>query len=299
MSPPPRVSPALAARLHVESGAARWGLPSEAFQDALERSLARAFADQGSVDAAEIERYLSGLRLQDLALATACMAGLDAAWNHFVIEHRPALYRSADAIDPSGGARELADSLYADLFGLGEREGARGSLFRYFHGRSSLSTWLHAVLAQRHIDRVRTYSRLTPLPDADMPLPAVPNAEEAHPERARFSRAMGVALNDAIAALAPRDRLRLSCYYAQNLKLAAIGRLLGEHEATVSRHLARTRRVIREAVEQHLREVERFNEAAIAECFASVLEDAGPLDLADLIGVSNERKNDDANRSQR
>ena len=35
-----------------------------------------------------------------------------------MLEYRPILYRAADALDPSGGARDLADSLYADLYGL-------------------------------------------------------------------------------------------------------------------------------------------------------------------------------------
>ena len=46
---------------------------------------------------------------------------------------RPVLYRAADAIDATGNARELADSLYADLYGLAEKGGKRQSLFRYFH----------------------------------------------------------------------------------------------------------------------------------------------------------------------
>ena len=48
---------------------------------------------------------------------------------------------------------------------------------------------------------------------------------------------MRAVLAAAIAALAPRDRLRLACYYAQEMTLAQIGRLTREHEATVSRQL--------------------------------------------------------------
>ena len=102
-----------------------------------------------------LERYLKSLHLEDLALACACADGDEAAWEHFVREYRPSLYRAADALDPSGRARELADSLYADLYGTTERAGERRSLFRYFHGRSSLPTWLRAVLAQRHVDAIR------------------------------------------------------------------------------------------------------------------------------------------------
>src|SRR5471032_2333407 len=112
------------------------------FADALDASAERGCADR---DSRALERCLSALHLEDLALACACAAGDEGAWEHFVLEHRPLLYRAADAIDPGGGARELADSLYADLFGLRDREGERQSLFRYFHGRSRLSTWLRAV----------------------------------------------------------------------------------------------------------------------------------------------------------
>jgi hypothetical protein len=91
------------------------------------------------------------------------------------------------------------------------------------------------------------------------------------------------ALARAIASLAPKDRLRLSCYYAQGLTLAQTGGLLKEHEATVSRQLARTRRSLREQVEQQLRTTHRLTEAQIGECFESAAEDAGPLDLRQLL----------------
>ena len=53
-------------------------------------------------------------------------------------------------------ARELADSLYAELYGLNGAGGARGrALLDYFHGRSKLATWLRTVLAQRHVDALR------------------------------------------------------------------------------------------------------------------------------------------------
>src|SRR5436190_9715263 len=103
------------------------------------------------------------------------MAGDEAAWERFVRDYRPGLYKAAAAIDPSGGARDLADALYAELFGLNERDGVRQSLLRYFHGRSSLATWLRAVLAQRYVDRLRASRRVAPLPEGDeIELPAPP-----------------------------------------------------------------------------------------------------------------------------
>ena len=174
----------LVARLYQQAQASRWGVSERTFTAALERSAAKALPDRPQ-DRQRLERYLTSLHLEDLALACACAEGHDAAWDHFVREYRPILYRSADAIDPAGGARELADSIYADLFGLHERDGERRSLLRYFHGRSSLSTWLRAVLAQRQVDRIRSTRRLTPLDSAgteESPLPALVSAPAADPD---------------------------------------------------------------------------------------------------------------------
>jgi hypothetical protein len=54
--------------------------------------------------------------------------------------------------------------------------------------------------------------------------------------------------------------------------------MLRESEATVSRHLARTRRAIRDAVERRLR-TEGLGDAEIAECFESATADPGEIDL--------------------
>jgi RNA polymerase sigma-70 factor (ECF subfamily) len=278
----------LVERLHRQAKAEQWRVPVDRFARALEASAERAFAARasGTPVARDLERYLVSLHLEDLALACACAAGDEQAWEHFVLEQRPLLYRAADALDPGGGARDLADSLYADLFGLGNREGERKSLFRYFHGRSSLTTWLRAVLAQRHVDRLRASRRLEALPDEESSSALTAPARPIEPERDRHLALIRRALTLAVANLTSRDRLRLACYYAQELTLAQTGRVLGEHEATSSRQLARTRGAIRIAVEKQLETEAGLNDAEIALCFATVSEDAGPLDLRDVLGVA-------------
>ena len=177
----------------------------------------------------------TALHLDDLALATACIDGHDAAWEHFIREQRPGLYRAADALDRGGGARELADALYADLYGVNGGEGARRSLLLYYHGRSALGTWLRAVLAQRLVDRARRQSRLEPLPEETMlPAPVEGVPDPARPRRAQL---IAQALAAAVASLLPQARWRLAAYYQQQLTLAQIGKVLGEHEATASRQL--------------------------------------------------------------
>ena len=215
----------------------------------------------------------------DLELARRCADGDAAAWDRFVLEYRPVLYRAADALDPSGGARELADSLYADLYGIADDSGERRSLFRYFQGRSSLATWLRAVLAQRYVDRVRGQRRVEPLPVEEAPA----RSEEPDPDRARYVALVREALGRAVAALAARDRLRLGCYYVQELTLAETGRVMNESEATSSRQLARARAAIRRDVERQLREDARLSDDQIAACLASVADDPGPLDLKQVI----------------
>jgi RNA polymerase sigma-70 factor (ECF subfamily) len=292
--PLPAIDDALVGRLYEQAGAEQWGLARELWAETLQTSAGRAFADRIPTPR-ELDRYLAALHLEDLAVACACAAGNDAAWEHFMREQRPILYRSAGAIDAAGG-RELADSLYADLYGIADRGGARKSLFRHFHGRSSLATWLRAVLAQRHVDRIRATRRLEPLPDDESPRAIASRQEPVDPERRRYLALIEQALTRAVAGLAARDRLRLGCYYAQGMTLARIGQLLSEHEATVSRNLSRTRRTIRKHIERQLR-LEGLGDAEMAQCLESVLDDAGPIDLGRMLASGDTRKESEADRS--
>jgi RNA polymerase sigma-70 factor (ECF subfamily) len=290
------IDPKLVERLYLRANGERWRVPKPRFAEALEVSARRAFAGQDP-KSRDLERYLSALHLEDLALACACAAGDEGAWEHFVLEQRPLLYRAADGLDPGGGARDLADSLYADLFGLRETAGERQSLFRYFHGRSSLTTWLRAVLAQRYVDRLRTNRPLEELPDEESSAAFAAPQPTTDPDRQRYLELIGHALERAVANLASRDRLRLACYYAQELTLAETGRILGEHEATSSRHLARTRRAIKDDVERQLRSEQGLTDAEVALCFEGVTEDAGPLDLQNMLDLGPERKKSALDRS--
>jgi RNA polymerase sigma factor (sigma-70 family) len=223
--------------------------------------------------------HLEKVNAADLELARMCADGDERAWERFVREYRPILYRAADALDSTQGAREIADSLYAELYGIKTAAGERQSLFRYYQGRSSLATWLRAVLAQRYVDRVRVQRRLESLPDEENAV----QAAEPNPERTRYVALVREALSRAVAALVPRDRLRLGCYYVQELTLAETGRVMNESEASSSRGLARSRKAIRHEIERQLRDEAGLSDDEIAECFASVADDPGPLDLKHVI----------------
>jgi len=271
---------------------AEWNLTPEQFRLVLERSLAHRFAGSPP-NTRQIQEYVKTLHLADLALAGACSIGTPAAWDFFVARYRPDLYRAARAIAGDSSGRELADSLYADLYGLRESEGRRNSLFDYFHGRSKLGTWLRAVLAQRHVDEIRRTRRTESMDEASHNEPVecaaaslrVRNTNDPYdPERAKFLAMLQAVLSAVLAKLEPRDRLRLAYYYVNELTLAQIGRLLGEHEATVSRKLERTRRDVRKRVESVLRTEKKLSEAQLRLCYEYAREE-WPFDLTEVLQV--------------
>ena len=250
-------------RLFAESGAPSWGLTRRSFLLALERSASKRFAG-ATVVREKLEEYFGALHLRDLALACACAQGHPGAWDHFVSTYRTYLRAAAGAIlrcpAKSPAACELADSLFAELYGLTAGKRAERSLFRYFHGRSSLKTWLRAVLAQRHVDALRVGRRFAELdgddPAATQSRPAMDSSQAGSPpdpHRQRYLALFTRALEVALGLLDPRDQKRLHLYYCEERTLAETGRLLGEHESSVSRHLDRIRLQLRHDVEEALR----------------------------------------------
>ncbi len=285
---------------YAQSQAGRWGVPREKFAAALERSAKKALTP-GAVTPQQLQDYLGALHLEDLALATACAEGDEAAWENFFTRYRAYLRAAAAAIlrckAGSADACDLADSLFSELYGLAGGKGAERSLFRYFHGRSSLKTWLRAVLAQRHIDSIRAGRRFEELGedetgDERQKTLLGPQMQPGDPHRERYVASFTRALQTALERLEPQEKERLRLYYAEEKTLAEIGRLLGEHESSVSRHLDHARRDLRRAVEDILRHgigaangfavQPGLSDAEIALCFEYSAAD-NPLDLEKLL----------------
>ena len=247
---------------HAEARCTKWGLPRERFAEALRHSAEKRFKNQSASDA-EVAAYLRSLHVEDLALARACGDGIPAAWEFFMARFRADLHGAARAILRTSGtgdaarAEDLADSLYAELYGIKSSGSAeRKSLFEYFHGRSKLSTWLRAILAQRHVDLLRCGQRTVPLDTEEesgrggvsSALARRVDAAPSDPNREEYISRLADALVMALGALAPRERMLLACYYIDRLTLAEIGRNFREHESTISRQLERIRQHLRERV---------------------------------------------------
>jgi RNA polymerase sigma-70 factor, ECF subfamily len=298
----------LAAALHAEAMCARWGLPQEAFTESLWRSAEKRFRS-AQPNPSEVEAYLKSLHLEDLALACACSKGIEKAWEFFIAHFQQDLRNAATAMLRGSGrtdiasAEELADSLHAELYGVrSSADGRRKSLFEYFHGRSKLSTWLRAVLAQRQVDMFRTSGRTVSLEremEGEAPREFAGRAESVRadpdPDREKYLERFDRALSVALASLAPRERMILACYYVDQLTLAEIGRLLRQHESSVSRQLERMRQALRESVTQSLqREIPAcdgrpadppLDAAQVELAFEYAVED-WPFDLSQALSAS-------------
>jgi RNA polymerase sigma-70 factor (ECF subfamily) len=258
----PEACDVLLRQLFAESASEPWHLSFAAFQNAMTCGAAKRFGESKQ-PVEKFQEYFTTLHVRDLALACACAAGSESAWNEFVTEYRGYLRTAAAAIlrRPASDSAviELADSLFADLYGLTDGKVGGRSLFRYFHGRSSLKTWLRAVLAQRHIDSIRAGKKFDSLDDTGddgetRRVPELTTVETpADPHREMYLQRFRKALTAALAGLDSRDRSRLRLYYAQGRTLAGIGRELGEHESSVSRNLERIRKELRATVEGLLR----------------------------------------------
>src|ERR1700674_3851389 len=286
--------------LYAQSKAGRWGLARESLAIVLEHSAKNRLA-AAAITPKQLEEYFATLHLEDLALASACAEGSEAAGEHFFATYRVYLRAAASAIlrcpASSAQACDLADSLFAELYGLAGGKGPERSLFRYFHGRSSLKTWLRAVLAQRHIDSLRAGRRFEELGEDDasdggQKTDQGPPVQIADPHRQRYLALFTPALAAALERLDPQEKERLRLYYAEEKTLAEIGRLLREHESSVSRHLDRVRRDLRHEVEEILRlgfvaangsaADPGLSNAEIALCFEYSSEDT-PIDLEKLL----------------
>ena len=185
--------------------------------------------------------------MDELALSRACAAGNDKAWEIFLTRFREKLYGAALRIArEDSAARDLADTLYADLYGTATRDGQRVSKLSSYTGRGSLEGWLRTVLAQEYVNRYRRGKRLVSL-DEESEEGAQFQAADPEPTAPADSR-LAQATDEVLASLAPEDRTVLSAYYLDGRTLAEIARMVGVHESTISRKLDKLAKSLRKQI---------------------------------------------------
>jgi RNA polymerase sigma-70 factor (ECF subfamily) len=234
-----------------ESGADAYGLGREHFSEILERVAAAQNFDLASGTKASRQQqvnYFRSLRLADLVLARACANGHQGAWDHFLAVYRQPLTRAAISITGSETlGRDLADQLYAELYGIKVRDGVRLSPLDSYRGKGSLMGWLRTTLAQRHVDHHRRTRHELPLDDpadSNEPQAAIAEPETPYADLLLLSKA----IEEALRQLAAEERFLLAAYYLDGRTLLEIAPLLHVHEATVSRKLHRLTGELRKQV---------------------------------------------------
>src|SRR5271169_3631943 len=231
--------------IYRKSKAEEFGLTRQQFHGVLQEIAGKYLpADAAQNDVREL---CTSLRMEELALARACAAGHEHAWEVFLTRYREKLYDIAGYITKENSAgRELADSIYAELYGTTARDGQRVSKLASYTGRGSLEGWLRTVMAQEHINRYRRQRRLVSLdeePEDGFQF-ATPEPE---PEISVDPRVEG-ATDEVLAALPSEDRFVLASYFLDGRTLAEIARTLGVHESTISRKLDKLAKSLRKGI---------------------------------------------------
>jgi len=239
--------------LCAKSRAAEWGIPHEEFSRTLLAISVKYLPADASRDQATT--FLQTLRLEELALARGCAAGNERAWEIFLTRYREKLFEMALGVAREAAtARELADSLYADLYGVNSR-GERVSKLASYTGRGSLEGWLRTVLAQEFVNRYRKQRRTTSLDEeieqgkqfAAGSADPTTSEVQGHAPSAKESR-LDEAIDSVLAAISSEDRYVLASYFLDGRTLAEVARSLGVHESTISRRVEKLTRGLRKQI---------------------------------------------------
>jgi RNA polymerase sigma-70 factor (ECF subfamily) len=277
-----------AAALYERSGAAAYAVSAEQFAAILDEILRKYLfqnpgltsaqnpaANSSHISTEQKDAFCAALRLEELALARACAAGNERAWQDFISRYRQKLHSMALHITRDGAhAAELADSLFADLYGVNARDGARRSKLVFYTGRGSLEGWLRTVMAQEFINRYRKQKRTVSLEEQTEEgvqfAAAVPEPTSA--SDGTSGQQLEAATDEALAELSSEDRFTLASYYLDGRTLAEIARTLGLHESSVSRRLDRLATGLRKRILAGLR-MQGMSHAQATEALATDVRD--------------------------
>ena len=231
------------------SGAVELAFPFAAFREMLADVVRRSFPDGCS--ARQCRELISALHLADLVLARACASGLEAAWQRFFALYREKLrHFAATMTHDEAAARELADSLYATLYGVPiEGQRPRISKLVSYLGRGPLEAWLRVVMAQEYVTLCRKQRRLVTFSEtieASLPPSLTDTQSAAGKEK------LSATIDTVLARLSPQEQFLLASYYLDGRTMSAIGHMLGAHESTVCRRLERVVKNIRRLIIKEL-----------------------------------------------
>jgi RNA polymerase sigma-70 factor (ECF subfamily) len=199
--------------------------------------------------------YARPLSLDDLYLAQACVGHDERAWAECSRQHFDFLRDFARRFLSGSDAIDVTDQVIADLW-------ERRKLDRY-QGRSSLRTWLGAVVAHAALQARKTLRRQEGLFDGSASKVVRLAGYGTPPEDNQTARLLTGLAAEALEQLAPDDKLLLLLHYEQDLSLDQIGTIVGASKATLSRRLKRLRESVHATIERLARERYRSSAADV------------------------------------
>jgi RNA polymerase sigma-70 factor, ECF subfamily len=170
----------------------------------------------------------------DHDLLAAHVAGDADAFGELFARHRDRLW--AVALRTMGNPEDAADGLQDGLVAAYRRAGS-------FRGDSAVTTWLHRVVVNACLDRLRAASvrRAAPLPDDhDAPMPA-PAADAVDPGLAAERSEQRRLILDALAELPPEQRAALVLVDMEGMPVAEAAAVLEVPPGTVKSRCSRGR----------------------------------------------------------
>jgi RNA polymerase sigma-70 factor (ECF subfamily) len=172
-----------------------------------------------------------GAVLTDADLLSAHVAGDQDAFAELVRRHRDRLW--AVALRTIGDREEAADAVQDALLSA-HRAAAR------FRGDSQVTTWLHRIVVNACLDRVRKRQThpTVPLPDGNSLDGRVGGPEPAAPAPDHDT---ALVVRQALAELPPDQRAALVLVDVQGYPVAEAAEILGVAEGTIKSRCARGR----------------------------------------------------------
>jgi RNA polymerase sigma-70 factor, ECF subfamily len=257
-----------------------YGLSIDQIVDRLRKGIEKyVLADEPNPKPAELAQFIDAIHADDLCLVVACEARNENAWSDLMARFGATVRSAARSVAGSeDAADDLAQSIWAELHGLRERDGKPGGKIGYYSGRGSLGGWLRAVVGQLAVDQHRRQSRFVQA-EEESELDRLSNSSDGSRERAVTSavgsdpeasyieNSMAASVESALAKslgeLSAEDRLLVKLYYFDGLKLREAGAILGVHEATASRRLTRVQTDLRKRVEDLLTKEHSWSKAEV------------------------------------
>lgn len=195
---------------------------------------------------------MSRTRVEEAELVRQCLAGRDEAWETLVRDYAAgALAAVKVALRQRGHGPDAAleDELVADCFEELAKEDSK--VLRSFRGESGLATFVSVVASRRAFRVLRDRLRHGKAVDRKAEHDAVaPRAGEVDPAEHVETTERASIIVEAIAELAPADKLLLTLYYLDNRSYKEIAEATGLAATGVGTKIARARARLRERLEK-------------------------------------------------